>query len=300
MNAIQRIWQKLAPNFLLTTVRLILKPERYKHHRKKVLAHFKNIDPKLLPPEINEGIKYLKWHKFSHFPYKWTKKYDNLLPEVFHDEAYKCFYTFCEGKRMFFPKHFTQNHVIWAVRTILKEQDINSPHLYLDNNFQIGPGSIVVDAGVAEGNFALSVVEKAKKVYIIECDKDWMEALRLTFSPWIEKVVFVEKFISDINGDTTTSIDMLISPQPGENYFIKLDIEGFEQKALRGMKKLMASGNPVKMVVCTYHHPNDLKEIGEILNSYGFTWKASEGYVLYFQEDEEPSFRKALIRAEKK
>jgi hypothetical protein len=157
----------------------------------------------------------------------------------------------------------------------------------------------VVDAGVAEGNFALSAVEKAKRLYLIECENEWIDALRLTFAPWKEKVVFVEKYMSDIQSNTTTSIDALITPEPGESYFIKLDIEGFEKKALSGMKKLVASGKPVRMNVCTYHHPNDFKEIAEILNSYGFSWKSSDGYVLFFQEDEEPSFRKVLIRAEK-
>jgi hypothetical protein len=298
MNSIQRIWQKVAPNFLLVGLRFIMEPESYKLRRKKVLEHFKNINQTELPTEISEALKYLRWHKYSPFPYKWTQKYDNLIPEVIRDEANQSFYTIFEGKRMYFPKRFTETHVIWAVRSIFKEQDPGSPHLYLNNDFQIDEGSIVVDAGVAEGNFALSVVEKAKRLYLIECEKEWMDALRLTFAPWKEKVVFVEKFMSDTAGDSTTSIDSLIKPEPGESYFIKLDIEGFEQKALSGMKELVASGSPVKMNVCTYHHPNDFKEIGDILNSFGFRWNPSDGYVLFFQENEEPSFRKVLIRAE--
>jgi hypothetical protein len=183
---------------------------------------------------------------------------------------------------------------------MLKEQDPLSPHLYLNYDFQVEPGSIVIDAGVAEGNFALSVVEKAKRLYLIECNTEWMEALRLTFAPWKEKVVFIEKYMSDIESDTTTSIDALVRPESGEKYFIKLDIEGFEQKALSGMKTLVASGNPVKIDVCTYHRQNDLKEIGAILQSCGFSYKVSDGYLLYFQTGEEPSFRKVLIRAGKK
>jgi hypothetical protein len=300
MNNLQRIWQKLTPNFLLVTVRFIMEPECYKTRRKKVLAHFKNVDPQSLPPEIAEALKYLKWHKYYAYPYKWTRKYDNLLPELYWDKANQCFFTMYEGKKMYFSKRYTQDQVIWALRTIFKEQDPSSPHLYLTESFQIDPGCIVIDAGVAEGNFALSAIEKAKLLYIIECEKEWMDALRLTFAPWKEKVIFIEKYLSDSQSDTTTSIDELVSPKPGESYFIKLDIEGFEQKALKGMKKLMASGNHVKMDVCTYHHPNDLIEIESILQSYNLTWQVSDGYILYFQEDEEPSFRKVLIRAEKK
>jgi hypothetical protein len=300
MNPLQRTWQKIAPNFLLVLVRFILEPKSYKKRRKKVLAHFRNVNHSTLPSEIREGLNYLRWHKYSPFPYKWTKKYDNLLPEVYFDEDHKCLYALYEGKKMYFPERFTRDYVIWAVRTILKEQDNQSPHLYLNDDFQVDPGSIVIDAGVAEGNFALSVVEKAKRLYLIECEKEWIEALKLTFAPWKEKVVFVEKYMSDTQSDTTISIDTLLSPETGKSYFIKLDIEGYEQKALSGMKNLVAGGNHLKMIVCTYHHPNDLNEIDAILKSYGFASKVSDSYVLYFQEGEEPSFRKALLRAEKK
>jgi hypothetical protein len=298
MNAIQQLWQKVSPNFLLVFVRLLLEPESYKKRRKAVLSHYRKLDKRTLPPEICEGLLYLKYHKYSSFPYKWTQKYDNLLPEVFRDETNQCFYTLFEGKKMYFPERFTRTHVIWAVRSILKEQDPRSPHLYITGDFQVDTGSIVVDAGVAEGNFALSSVEKVKRLYLVECDKEWMEALKITFAPWKEKVVFVEKYMSDGHSDTTTSIDDLLIPEPDTNYFIKLDIEGFEKKALAGMKKLVASGSPIKMNVCTYHHLNDLNEIEQIVKSYGFTWQVSDGFVLYFQPGEEPSFRKVLIRAE--
>jgi len=300
MNIIQHIWQKISPNFLLVFVRFLLEPQSYKIRRKATLSHFKKIDESTLLPEIRECLKYLKYHKYSSFPYKWTQKYDNLMPEVILDETNQCFYTMFDGKKMYFPKRFTHIQVVWALRRILKEQDPLSPHLYLTHDFQVEPNSIVIDAGVAEGNFALSVVDKAKKLYLIECDADWMQALRLTFAPWKDKVVFVEKYMSDTTSDTTISIDYLVIPESDENYFIKMDIEGFEQKALSGMKRLIISENPVKMAVCTYHHPNDFKEIEEIIKSSGFTWTVSNGYVLFFQPDEEPSFRKVLIRAEKR
>lgn len=300
MNIIQRTFQRVTPDFLLFFVRFVLEPRSSKERRKSVLAHYKNIDTSALPSEIREGLKYLRYHTYSSFPYRWAHKYDSLLPEIFRDKTNNCFYVLFEGKKMYFPKHFTHSEVIWAVRAAMREQDQKSPHLYLSRDFQVEPGSIVIDAGVAEGNFALSVVETAKLLYLVECDQRWMEALKLTFAPWKEKVVFVEKFISDQKGETTTSIDTLLVPEEGGKYFIKLDIEGYEQKALAGMKKLVTSGNPVKIDVCTYHHPDDISEIEATLQSYGFTYHVSDGYVLYFQEGEEPSFRKALIRGEKK
>jgi hypothetical protein len=297
MNVIQRIWQKVSPNFLLVFIRLLTEPKNYKERRKAVLAHFRNVDQSRLPSEIREALKFLKYHKFSSFPYKWTQKYETFIPEVFRDKPNNCYFILFEGKKMYFPKRYTETEVIWAVRSILKEQDPLSPHRYLSSDFQVETGSVVIDAGVAEGNFALMVIDKAKLLYLIECNSEWIDALKLTFAPWKEKVVFVEKYMSDIHSNETTSIDTLVIPEPDGKYFIKLDIEGSEQKALAGMKRLLESGRPIKMDICTYHNPNDLNEISDIVKSYGFSFQVSDGYVLYFQTGEEPSFRKVLIRA---
>lgn len=300
MNTLQKIWQKVSPTFLLVLVRFILEPRSYKVRRKAVIKHYMKLDPETLPQEVHEGLKYLRYHKYAPFPYSWTIKYENFFPEIFQDDANQSYYIYFDAKKMYFPKGFTKTKIIWAVRSMLREQDPLSPHLYLTEDFRVEPESIVVDAGVAEGNFALSVVDKAKRLYLIECNSEWMEALKLTFAPWKDKVVFVEKFMSDLNSDMTTSLDTLLIPENNEKYFIKLDIEGYEQKALEGMKKIALSGNNIKMNVCTYHHQNDLNEIQAVLKSYGFDCQVSDGYVLYFQTGEEPSFRKVLIRATKK
>ncbi len=299
LNSIQRIWQRITPAYIVFFVRFLMQPKSYKLRRKATLEYYNGQKRSNLAPEVLEGLNFLKCHKYSAFPYKWTLKYDNLKPEVFFDEESKSFYNLFEGKKMYFPKQFSRSQVIWAVRSILKEQDNKSPHRYLTNDFQIEPDSIIVDAGVAEGNFALTVVENAKRLFLIECDQNWMNALKLTFAPWKDKVVFIEKYLSDKFGETTTSIDTIVIPEKGEKYFIKMDIEGYEKQALLGMKSLVESGNHLKLDVCTYHHPNDQVEIAEIVKSYGFKWHVSKGFVLYSQPDEVPTFRKVLIRAEK-
>jgi len=284
---------------MLVFVRFMLESKSLKARRMAVLNHFKSIDPKTLEPEILDALKYLKTHKYASFPFFWTEKYDTFLPEVHQDPENSRLYVLFEGKKMYFPKRYTETQIIWSLRSIFKEQDSESPHLYLTPEFQVEPDSVIIDAGVAEGNFALSVVEKAKRLYLIECEAEWVEALKLTFAPWKEKVIFVEKYMSDSEGESTVSIDSLLKPVANEKYFIKMDIEGFEQKALAGMKNLVASGNAIKLNVCTYHQPFALKEISEILGDYGFDCQVSKGFVLFFHPGEEPSFRKVLIRAEK-
>ena len=62
----------------------------------------------------------------------------------------------------------------------------------------------------------------------------------------------------------------------------------------------MESGKNVRINVCTYHYPDDFREIKTALENYGLDCHATEGYVLFFHPGEEPSFRKVLIRAEKR
>ena len=299
MNILQRSWQRIIPYKVLVFIRFILESKSHRSRRLAVLDHYRKMDRNKIDPEIQEGLKYLKSHKYAWFPFRWAQKYENYFPEVFRDLDHQQFYVIFEGKRMYFPQKFTESSVIWAVRSIYTEQDTESPHLYLTPEFQVETDSVVIDAGVAEGNFALSVVENAKRLYLIECEAEWVEALKLTFAPWKEKVIFVEKYLSDSEGELTVSIDSLLKPVPKEKYFLKMDIEGFEQKALAGMKNLVASGNAIKMNVCTYHQPFALSEINAILRDYGFDCQVSKGYVLFFQTGEEPSFRKVLIRAQK-
>jgi hypothetical protein len=299
MNPVRRIWQKMAPGFILSMVRLLLEPADYTRRRKAVLNHYRDHGKESFPPEIAEGLKYLKWHKFTPLPFRWAAKYDRLLPEVLFDANTKFNYVIFNGRRMYFPKSYSTSEVVWSVRAAMREQDRESPHLYLTGDFELLEDSIVIDAGVAEGNFALSVADRAKKIFLVECDPEWMEALRLTFEPWNEKVVFVEKYMADSHGPGTVSIDELLSPFDNGPYFIKLDIEGYEQKALSGMKMLMSSGKPVRMDVCTYHRPEDFKEIKSVLESFGFTCMPSSGYLLFSNSGEAPTFRKVLIRADK-
>lgn len=299
MNILSNLWHKVAPDWILLLLRFLFAPKNYKTSRKTVLNFYRNSDLKNEPKEVIEGIKFLKFHKFTAFPFKWALKYETLLPEILHDHSKNRFFINYGNKKLYYPRRFSKNQAIWGTRSILKEQDPQSPHLYLTDQFQLEPGTIVIDAGVAEGNFALSVVEKAKKLYLIECEPEWIETLKITFEPWKDKVVFIEKYLSGINDKKYTTIDDLIQADPNEKYFIKMDIEGYEKEALRGMEKLVSIGKNIKMDICTYHHINDLDDIGAIISSYGFNWHASDGYILYFQPNEEPKFRKALIRAQK-
>lgn len=67
----------------------------------------------------------------------------------------------------------------------------------------------------------------------------------------------------------TTSIDKDIS---GKVTFIKMDIEGGEEKAIVGCKKKIKEYHP-KLAISVYHHNEHLYKIAKIINSYDSRYK---------------------------
>ena len=185
------------------------------------------------------------------FYYDSVKKTE--MYKVYKDEKNNYNYVWFEGKKLYLAKSYSQYikineedyiYDIWA------EQDQNSPHLYESGEVVVKEGDILVDAGVCEGNFALHHIDKVKKVYLIECDKEWMEALKLTFAPYKEKVVFCNKFLSNEDSETTITLNSLVK-EPID--FLKMDIEGEEVAALLGAEQVLKNSLNLKCSICAYH-----------------------------------------------
>lgn len=233
--------------------------------------------------EIKEVMDYLSNHELDVFNYKFREKYMDLEIEVFFDEESGFHYVLYNEKRMYFKKSMTEDEIKNYYKSISKEQDIESPHRYLLDKWHVKKGDVVIDAGVAEGNFALSIIDKAEKVFLVESDIEWIEALEKTFSKWKEKVVIIPKFLSDIVDEENITIDEIGKNQP-INY-IKLDIEGAEVKALLGGEKSIKGAKDLKMAVCAYHNQEDELMISDILYSYGVETEPSKGYMYFSNKD---------------
>ncbi len=70
----------------------------------------------------------------------------------------------------------------------------------------------------------------------------------------------------------TTSIDILCKHNPQAVGLIKLDIEGFEKRALEGAEHTIRKHKPV-VVAAIYHNPVDFFEIKSLLLSYNSEYK---------------------------
>jgi predicted RNA methylase len=196
-----------------------------------------------------------------------------------HDRPYILF----EGKKMYYPQSFSFVNCDGKqyVYNVLREQGEKSPHLYVRNNDEIKEDSVIVDAGVCEGNFALRYVDKAKKIYLIESDPQWIKALKMTFSDYQDKVVICNKFLTRYESENTTTLDELVQEDID---FLKMDIEGAEIDAILGGKNILRKSN-ARCAICSYHKKNDEENIRYLLETYGYQTSTSEGY-MFFPYDE--------------
>lgn len=209
-------------------------------------------------------------------------------------------YVIFEDKRMYFPRFmgFKSDSSGEYIEDILKEQQFNSPHLYVRDYRESKLDGIIVDAGVCEGNFALRYVEKAKKMYLIESDEKWIEPLEKTFKPYSNKVVLCNKYLSNEDSRVSIKLDSLVS----ENIdFLKIDIEGAEVDALEGAMETLTSSNST-CAICSYHRYNDEEKIKRILQGYGYTTSTSLGY-MFFTYDPKMAitmdFRRGIVYGDK-
>jgi hypothetical protein len=160
---------------------------------------------------------------------------------------------------------------------------------------------IVVDAGTAEGNFALSVVEKVKKLYLFEADEEWIEVLKVTFAPWQEKVEIICNYVSDIDDRDNNHITLDTFFKNEQMNFLKADVEGAALNLLKGYQKYITVNDKLKIALATYHYQNEAEVIDTYLRNMGFNNEFSRGYMIYTYDKtlDAPYLRKGLIRSVK-
>jgi hypothetical protein len=252
--------------------------------------------------EEQEILDYLKRHPLAVFPYSYTEKYKPENIAVYMDNEKGMYYVLHDGKRLYFKKGWSKEQVQTYYNGLLIEQDANSPHRYETAGFHVSEGDVVVDAGVAEGNFALSIIEKVKKIYLFEVDETWISTLEITFAPWKDKVVIINKYVSDNDKNNCITLDTFLGDEKID--FIKADIEGAEIQLLKGAQAILSRQAPMKVVLCTYHRHNDAKTLNQMLTEKGFRTAFSKGYMIFMYEMYDklkpPFLRRGLIRAVKK
>lgn len=246
-------------------------------HKQKLLQYYGQ-QGHFLDDEAKQIIHYLEKSPMDVFNYEFTNRYREDDIDVMRDQENGLFYIFFQGKKLYMSRKFRQEYQVrMYCNQLFMEQDQESPHCYLGDGYQVERGSVVLDAGAAEGNFALSVIDKVDKIFLVEHDKDWIEALKHTFSPYDDKVVYVNRFLSDRVNEKMITIDEL--SKINRINFIKMDIEGSEIQALNGASQCLGKQSPC-LEICAYHNPEDGDRIVKIIEQHGYHVSFSKGYMI--------------------
>lgn len=277
--------------------------KRLKNLNSKIIQFLTQIPDDVISEEQLAVLNYLRNNKLAVFPYSFVDEYSSFEADVQFDKAVGLYYSMVEGKRLYY-KSRSQKKARRYFKVMAIEQDKRSPHCYLSDSFNVNRNDYVVDIGAADGNFSLSIIDKASHVVLFEPDKSWLKALEATFAPWKEKVTIVNEFISDRSDQKirTVSLDDFFNENQKIN-FIKADVEGFEIKLLHGAKRILTGNADLRIAVCTYHNQDDADRIENILSKHGFKCDYSPGYMLYYYGRsnvvKEPYLRRAILRATK-
>jgi len=282
--------------------RLTSKKKRLGKLKEKVVDYYERLPQSDLGDDQKTVLSYLKENDIAIFPYSFPAEYDATGIELFKDDALDLYYMLWDGKKLYYKNGNRPRKAREYFNSLRLEQDPRSPHRYLTTNFDVAQHDVVVDVGAAEGNFSLSVVEKAGQIYLFETDKQWIKALNATFSPWKEKVTIVQKYVADKTDGGCITLDDFFKDRSHID-FIKADVEGAESRVLQGAVETIKRQDTLKIAVCTYHRQEDATVLDKMLGQMGFSNNFSDGYMLYYygrtNEVKEPFLRKAVLRAVK-
>lgn len=229
--------------------------------------------------EIRSVLNYIENNVLDVYNYEYKEKYKTEEIAAFFDEDCGLYYVYHKGKKLYFARYIdTEEKAKAHYRGLLIGQDEQSPHKYMTQDFCVEEGDVVVDAGVAEGDFSLEVVEKASKIYLFETNVVWLEALQQTFKDYADKVVIVNKFVTSTDSGMYATLDSIVEEPVN---FIKMDIEGNEWDALQGAEKIIEKSDRVKCSICSYHRDFDEILIKDLLVKYGFECTTSDGYMWF-------------------
>lgn len=249
-------------------------------------------------PEIQKVIEWTRNNELFFLPYDFAIEYFKRDVDAYYDAKHSLYYVNYRGRKMYFAKHInTLEKAKNYYKGLLAEQDECSPHRYLIDDINVAEGDVVVDCGAAEGNFSLDIIDIAKKIYLIEYDESWIEALQLTFRDYRDKVEIIKGKISSYSlGNYITLDDVIKEPVN----FIKMDIEGSEWDGLIGAKRLISQSPNIRCAICSYHRPFDEILIKDELEKYDIKTYSSNGYVWfsgidYLQEWRSDCLRRCIV-----
>lgn len=185
------------------------------------------------------------------------------------------------------PLYYPNNFSLKSLEQVIVESFYpQNWHYYEIPQTKVTREDIVVDCGAAEGLFGFMVIDRCKKLYLIEPLPVFCKAMSKTFenknnatilpialsnkektSQILEKDI--SSSLSDENGGIevkVTTLDKLFYKKGEKITYIKMDLEGFDCEALIGAENLIRENKP-KIAVTTYHKYEDAELMTKYLKS---------------------------------
>lgn len=309
MEFVKKVWRIIYKIFNIIRGKYWEKKRNFQR-KKKFDNRMKYVRTEIIDNYINdvdiekrEIAEYLQKNKLEVFNYSFVKRYrkeKNI--DCYYDDEYKMFYILHCGKKLYFPRKYTKKSAIKLYLQLTMEQDVKSPHRYFQQEANFFCGKIMLDIGAAEGMISLEIVEKLSKLYLFECDSDWMEALERTFWPWRNKVIIVPKMVgekSDFNKNEVSLDDYFSEIKEEKINIIKMDAEGSEKSILKGASKIINDAQDLFLAITVYHNNEDNSVIKQLLSEKNdFFFENSNGYMVFIYDNQldKPWLRRGILR----
>ena len=238
--------------------------------------------------------QYNYWGEIN--PYKdiWNLLYDRLSQLKNHREEFIWLYEELADYRSKMVLNGILHYWIEYDHNIIKRIKENNYKSYFDLDIvKANPDEVFVDLGAYTGDTIedyLCDMGTYKQIYCYEISKDVFEILQRNLSEY-ENISFINKGVGERNGIMYMSAQEDVSAnrivEQGEEAveivsldedirekitFIKMDIEGAEQQALKGAERHIREEKP-KLAVCTYHNNHDIWQIPRMIREMNPDYK---------------------------
>ncbi len=214
---------------------------------------------------------------------------------------------------------FKDGELTWMYNETFLGPDVN-PHAYETDFVKIRQGDIVIDAGSCEGFFVRYALDRgAEKIFAFEPHPRLLKGLKKTYVTDIgcRRVEIVPCAISNVNCKTNlddgkeficearinvngnnrievVTLDSYLLANGLERIdFVKMDVEGEEINAVRGMSAILKRFKP-RLAIAVYHGYDNARQVKELVLAARSDYKIEFGGCYMFESPARPFMIYAL------